>query len=74
MPRKVVVVQCPLEDDETIQDLCSVRDLRPRNRCQLIFAMVNRYRTGTGLQKQYRYYGYNYKYKYKWIPVQRGNF
>jgi hypothetical protein len=44
MPRKVVVVQCPLEDDETIQDLCSVRDLRPRNRSRLIFAMVSRYR------------------------------
>jgi hypothetical protein len=44
MPRKVVVVQCPLEDDETIQDLCSVRDLRPRNRCEPIFAMVSRYR------------------------------
>jgi hypothetical protein len=43
MPRKVVVVQCPLEDDETIQDLCSVRDLRPRNRCELSFAIVNRY-------------------------------
>ncbi len=44
MPRKVVVVQCPVEDDETIQDLCSVRDLRPRNRFELSFAMVSRYR------------------------------